>query len=228
MVKIKPHYLGHRQRLRNKFRSTGKKGLNDYELFELLLTYAIPRKDVKAIAKQLLKRHRTLMNVFDQDYEKLETIDGIGEAASTLIHLVKECMIAYLEPEADTAPVINTPEKILDYLKAEIGNLKRECFMLVCLDASLHFIHKDILTIGTTNQAYVYPREVIRVALSKNASGLILIHNHPSGTLKPSDEDTQLTNMITDIASKMGITVHDHIIVTSKGAFSMKEGKCLT
>ncbi len=222
-----PHYTGHRKRLRNRFRSTGRKGLNDYEMLELLLTYALPRKDVKPMAKDILAKYGSLANVLDTDMEELESNAGVGEYASTLIHLVKEFMLTYLEPVEPNVPILSTPERLYDYIKTEIGNTKKECFMVVCLDAGLHLLRKDIITTGTTDHAHVYPREVIRYALSNNASGIILVHNHPSGTLMASQDDLNLTERLRGIALPLGITIHDHLIVTNQGVYSIRENRCI-
>ncbi|MCD6280645.1 MAG: DNA repair protein RadC [Deltaproteobacteria bacterium] len=221
------HYVGHRKRLRERFRSAGRKGLADYELLELLLTYALPRKDIKPMAKQIIAKYGSLANILDLDMDELESNPGIGEYAATLIRLVKECMVAYLEPAEANMPLLNTPQKLYDYIKVEIGNTRKECFMVVCLDAGLHLLRADILTTGTTDHAHVYPREVIRYALSNNASGLILVHNHPSGTMKPSSDDIKLTERLKEIASPLGISIHDHLIVTRQGVFSIRESRCI-
>ena len=218
------HYLGHRQRLKERFRRSGRTGLEDYELLELLLAYAIPRRDTKPLAKGLIARYGSFANVLDQDPATLEGTGGIGPHASTLIRLLRACMNRYLEPDASGMPVLTSPERVTRYIRSELGGEPRELFLLLCLNSAGALIHKEIIAHGTVNQATVYPREVIRTALMHNAAALILVHNHPSGSMSPSVHDEHLTQMLTDLSRELGITVHDHLIVTRQAAFSMKLG----
>jgi DNA repair protein RadC len=219
-----PHHAGHRQRLRARFRKSGRQALQDYELLELLLGYAVPRRDTKPLAKEIIERFGSVQAFFDAPYGQIEAVEGMGEYASTLIRLVKACMNRYLEPSADGEFVITGPESVIGYLKSEIGGSPREQFMLLCLNSAGRLIHSQVMTEGTVDAAHIYPREVVRTALEKNASALILVHNHPSGTLKASEQDMQLTRLLTDICSRVGIAVHDHLIVSRSGAYSIKTG----
>jgi DNA repair protein RadC len=220
------HYLGHRKRLRERFRKKGRAALEDYELLELLLGYALPRRDTKPIAKALMEHSKSLRRVIDEPFEELEAREGVGEYASTLIKLVKACMSRCLEPgEADRAETLDNPEKVLKFLKAEIGGEGSEHFMLLCLDSAGRLIHTEHLARGTVNMAHVYPREVFKTALVKGASAVILIHNHPSGTLSPSSHDERLTRALSELGEGLGVAVHDHIIVTRDRAFSIKLGR---
>jgi DNA repair protein RadC len=220
------HYLGHRKRLRERFRKKGRAALEDYELLELLLGYALPRRDTKPIAKALLERSKSLRRVMDEPVDELEASEGVGEYASTLIKLVKACMSRCLEPgEADRAEVLDNPEKVVNFLRAEIGGEASEHFLLLCLDPSGRLIHTEHLARGTVNMAHVYPREVFRTALIKGASAVILVHNHPSGNLTPSSHDERLTKTLSELGEGLCITVHDHIIVTRDSAYSLKLGR---
>jgi len=221
----KPLYFGHRKRLREKFRAVDRDGLSDYELLELLLSYAIPRYDTKPLAKRLIKQFGSFANVLDQGYDELESMKGLGENSSTLIKLVKAAIPQYFEPDSRNTPVLNSPEKVIDFIRAEIGNKKKEFFMLLCLNTAGRLIHKEIISKGTINQAHVYPREIIKTALLKNSSAIILVHNHPSGNLKPSSHDEKLTSAINEICSSLGIILHDHLIVSKDQAYSIKYGR---
>lgn len=228
MKESTPHYLGHRKRLRERFRKSGRGALQDYELLELLLGYAIPMKDTKPLAKDMIKRSGTLRKIFDGSFDDLEENIGVGEYTSTLIRLIKECISRYLAPEGkDAATPLDNPEAVIRYMQAEIGGEKNENFVLLCLDSAGRLIHTERLSKGTVNTAHVYPREVFRTAIIKGASALILVHNHPSGTLTPSSHDERLTRSLSDLGDELGIAVHDHIIVTGGKAYSIKLGRII-
>ena len=219
---LKPHYTGHRSRLKVRFRTSGRKALADHELLELLLGYAIPRKDTKPIAKALLERFGTFQAVLDAPYAHLEEVDGVGTHASTLIALFRAGMSRYLEPSTETATVISGPEDVADHVRTAIGGSTTEQFMLVCLNAAGRLIHSRVIAEGTVDAAHIYPREVLKTAMNCNATALILAHNHPSGTLAPSEQDRRLTSLLSDACSQVGITLHDHLIVTRSGVYSIR------
>ncbi|MFY9399029.1 MAG: DNA repair protein RadC [Desulfomonilia bacterium] len=225
MSKQSSHSDGHRSRLRTRFLSAGREALSDYELLELLLGYAIPRRDTKPLAKELLKEYGSLRRIFDEPAGELMDRKGLGEYSVALIRLVKACMSRCLEPVGESAPVLDSPEAVLRYVRAEIGGEKSEHFLLLCLNAAGRLIHLERLCRGTVNMAHVYPREVFRTALARGASALILIHNHPSGTLSPSVHDERLTRALTELGEGLGIPVHDHIIVTRDQAYSIRLGR---
>jgi DNA repair protein RadC len=221
------HYSGHRKRLRARFRSAGRKGLGDYELLEMLLAYAIPQRDTKPLAKNLIERFGTFHNIFDENPDELESVSGIGEYASTLIQLSKACMNQYMEPVGDAGIALSSPEAVLDYVRVVFGNKNKEFFILLCLNTAGRVVHVQEMSEGTVNMAHVYPREILKTALLKNASAVILVHNHPSGSLSPSSHDEKLTDTLSDASLHLGITVHDHIIVTKDSAYSIKMGKVI-
>lgn len=240
----KPHYYDHRQRLKDKYKSRGRNAFADYEILELLLTYAIPRKDVKPIAKDLINKFGSLRNVFDQSIEELEKVSGIGDSSSILLKLIKDLTILYFEPDMNKKIFLSSPEAvseflseelsiILDsdtqsYLQAELGDQGREFFMILCLNSANQLIHKEILFSGTVDQAQVYPREIVKIALLKNATSVILVHNHPSGNSKPSRDDIFLTERLEDIAKEFNIRIHDHIVVSKEKVFSIKANRFLS
>ncbi len=225
MTDEKPHYRGHRKRLRERFRKAGKDALQDYEILELLLGYAVVQKDTKPIAKDLIDHFGNLRRIFDESPEELESRKGIGEYAGTLIKLVKACMSRCLAPCEDADITLDSPEAVLRYIQSEIGGEKNEHFLLLCLNSAGNLIYTEHLSKGTVNMAHVYPREVFKTALMKGATSLILIHNHPSGTLTPSSHDERLTRSLTELGDQLGIPVHDHIIVTRDQAYSIKLGR---
>jgi DNA repair protein RadC len=212
-------------RLKARLRRAGAGALSDYELIELLLCYAIGRRDTKPMAKALLERFRSLRAVLDAAPIQLEKTPGIGPHASTLLSLVKALLIRYLEPEEETAPVLSGPESVADYLRGSLGSEPRERFMILCMNASGRLVHHAVISEGTVDAACVYPREVIRTAIEADAVSIILVHNHPSGALKPSEQDIRLTRELSDLCRRMGITLNDHFVVSRHGLYSITLGR---
>src|SRR5436853_6046534 len=223
----KPHYIEHRKRLRERFIRAGPDGLQDYELLELLLTYAIPRVDVKPVAKSLLKRHGGLAGVLDAPQNELESEPGLGTESAVLIRLINEMCSAYLKEGASQRDVLSSPEAVVNFARAQIAGLPHEAFMLIFLNTKNEMIDSEIVQEGTVDRATVYPRRVIEAALSRHASSLILVHNHPSGHPDPSAEDKVLTRTILEAARTMDIRVLDHIIVGRRGHFSFAENRLM-
>jgi DNA repair protein RadC len=242
-TKKEPHYTGHRERLKKKCRASGRKALADYEILELLLGYAIPRKDVKELAKSLIDQFGSFKKVFDEPVENLEKVKGLGGHSALMIKLVKECMVQYLEPDTSEKITLSSPEAVSDflqknislfseddlhnYLRAELGNQQREFFMVLCLNSGNQLIHKQVMFAGTIDQAQVYPREILKIALLKNAASIILVHNHPSGNSKPSEDDIALTRRLESISKEFGLRIHDHIVVSGDHAFSIRANRLL-
>jgi DNA repair protein RadC len=219
----KPHYLEHRKRLREKFQKAGAEGLHDYELLELLLTYALPRKDVKPIAKVLLDRFDGLAGVLDATQHELEEIKGLGPNSATLIRLVKELCTVYLAERAKEKDVLSSPQAVVDFARSKLAGLPHEAFMVIYLNTKNEVIEHEVIHEGTVDRAVVYPRKIIESALAHHAVGLILVHNHPSGYPDPSEEDKQLTRAAVEAARTVDIRVLDHIIVGKNGYFSFRE-----
>lgn len=214
---------GHRSRLREKFLAVGRDGLHDYEMLELLLTYAIPRHDVKPVAKELLSRFGNLNGVLDAEVGELCEQRGIGTWSACLIKLVRALMASYLKAEAKRKVTISSPRDLADFISAQLGGLKEEQFCVIYLDSQNHLMEMDTLQRGTVNQAIVYPRQVLERALERKASCLILVHNHPSGTVTPSEADIRLTKAVVAAARTMDIIVHDHIILGDGTIYSFRE-----
>lgn len=218
-----PHYKKHRQRLKKKFFESGVAAFHDHEVMELLLSYAIPRKDVKPLAKELLNKFGSLKGIMDAEKDSLEKIKGIGAHAAILIKLIKEMGSLYLKEKAKEKPQITCTSELIDYCKSYMGGLKDERFCVIYLDAQNRITDIETVQEGIVNQAVVYPRKVLENALKQKASAVILVHNHPSGHVKPSDADIRLTKTIQDTARILDIIVHDHIIIGENRFFSFRE-----
>ena len=218
-----PHYKDHRQRLKKKFSESGVDAFHDYEVLELLLSYAIPLKDVKPLAKELISRFGSLKGIMDAEKDSLEKVKGIGAHTAILIKLIKETGIIYLKEKAKEKAQITCTSELLDYCKTYMGGLKDEKFCVIYLDAQNRMTDIETIQEGIVNQAVVYPRKVLENALKKKASAVILVHNHPSGHVKPSDADIRLTKTIQETAKILDIIVHDHIIIGENRFFSFRE-----
>lgn len=223
MTELSPYYKDHRRRLRSRFASSGLEAFHDYEVLEILLTYSIPRKDTKPVAKRLLKNFKSLRGVMDAKPSDLEKVEGIGSHSVMLIKLIKDINSLYLKEKAMERPQITCTQELLDYCKNSMGGLKDEHFAVVYLDAQNRIIDVATINEGIVNQAVVYPRKVMENALQKKASAIILVHNHPSGHTRPSDADIRLTRTIRETAGALDIVVHDHIIIGENRVFSFRE-----
>lgn len=219
----KPGYLGHRKRIRERFQQAGTTGMHDYEILELLLTYALPRIDVKPLAKELIRRFGGISPVLDAERKELQEVAGIGPISSTLIRLVKEVCAAYLAEKAQRRTVLSSPQAVLDFARMKLAGLPHEVFMVIFLNAKNKILHHAVIHEGTVDRAVIYPRRIIEEALAHHAAGLIFVHNHPSGDIEPSPEDKQLTAALVDAAGAIDLRVLDHIIVGREGHFSFLE-----
>jgi DNA repair protein RadC len=226
--KPKLHYREHRQRLKEKYLEVGLEGFHDYEIVEFLLTYGIPQKDVKPLAKELIHRFGGLKGVIDADIDALQQVKGIGSHTAILIKLVKDVGSFYLLQKAQDRPQVSCTAELLNFCKTSMGALKDEEFRVCYLDAQNKIITFETIQEGVVNQAVVYPRKVLEKALQCKASAIILVHNHPSGHVRPSDADIRLTRTIQDIARALDILVHDHIIIGENRFFSFREEGLMT
>lgn len=218
----KPHHLGHRARLRERFLKTGGDGLPDYELLELVLFAAQPRGDVKPLAKRLLATFGTFAQVVSAPAESLRKIDGMGDAAIVAVKATQAAALRLLSEEAREAPVISSWKKLLDYCRAAMAREKNEQFRLLFLDQKNRVIADEVQQRGTVNHTPVYPREVVKRALELSASAIIMVHNHPSGDPTPSRADIDMTRQVRDAAEKLGIALHDHVIIAGNEHVSLK------
>lgn len=213
---------GHRERLRKKYLQSGIGSLHDYEQLELLLTFVIPRKDVKPVAKNLLKTFKSFSRVFDAPLEELCAVDGIGENTAILLKLVKDNCGKYLEDKAVRTDIVANPAAVIDFVRMELSGLQQETFMIIYLNVKNHVIDYET-SHGTVDYAAVYPRNIVQGALRRNASAIIMVHNHPSGQCDPSKEDIALTATVKAACKTISINLLDHIIVGKSGYTSMAE-----
>jgi len=219
-----PDHIGHRERLKTRFKTAGATALADYELLELLLTYAIPRKDVKPIAKRLLKTYGNLATLVATPAAKLATEKGLGTSSALFLNLLHATMVHTRETETVAKDIIQNRLQLIDYLYAKMSTLPREEFHVLYLDSKNHILAHEVLFTGTINASAVYPREVMKIALDKGATGLVLAHNHPSGNPTPSSADEELTLHINQLATGMSITLHDHFIIGNGAHYSFLDG----
>ncbi|GGF61118.1 DNA repair protein RadC [Terasakiella brassicae] len=218
----KPHYIGHRKRLRARFLKTGSESLHDYELIELLLFGAIPRGDVKPLAKRLITTFGSFAEVISADARTLGLEDGLGEAAVCALKIAQAGAIRLAQEQVMNKPVLSSWQMLLDYCRASMAYHGVEQFRLLYLNRKNVLIADELQQRGTIDHTPVYPREVIKRALELEASALIMVHNHPSGDTSPSPADIDMTKRIKSIARPLNIEIHDHVIVSRKGYYSFK------
>jgi DNA repair protein RadC len=218
-----PHYLGHRERLRERFLHA----LHDYEMLELILFRAIPRRDVKPLAKELLKKFGSLAEVIAAPVERLKEVGGLGEAAITDLKIVHAAATQLTRGAVQQRQVLSSWSNVLDYCRAAMGFESKEHFRILFLDKGNHLIADEQHQTGTVDHTPVYPREVVKRALELSATAVILVHNHPSGDPTPSRADIEMTRAIVEVARPLGIAVHDHVIVGKHGHASLKALKLM-
>ncbi len=221
-VKEKPHYTGHRKRLRERFLHNGPEALADYEILEMILFPAKPVGDVKPMAKALLDGFGSFGQVLLATPQELMKVKGVNEAAIVAIKTAKAAAELLLKEEVADRPVIKSWTQLLDYCRLHIGHNQHEEFHVLFLDQKLQLLADERQQKGTVDHTPVYPREVIKRALEIGASSLILVHNHPSGDVNPSKADVEVTRQIIDAGRPLGIEVHDHLIIGAKKHFSFK------
>ncbi len=211
---------GHRQRLRERFHKTGMQGFSDHEKVELLLTFAIPRKDCKPHAKRLLIRFETFSGVLDAPHAELITVEGIGRMAATMIKCVKALAEAYLQDGVQVKRRIMGPEDVVDYLRMALGGAREEAVYLLLLDTQNQLISIENVGQGTIDEAPIYIRNIVSLVLHKHAKHVILVHNHPSGDVRPSPSDKHVTRKLKEALALFDMALHDHIIVGAKSFYS--------
>jgi DNA repair protein RadC len=217
-----PDHSGHRQRLRERFRKDGSDALPDYELLELVLFRALPRRDTKGIAKRLLARFGSFAEVVNAPEPRLTEVDGVGQSVVTEFKLVRAAALRMMRSEIVSRPALSSWKQVIDYLLAAQSYEHREQFRILFLDKRNKLIADEIQGEGTVDHTPVYVREVVKRALELSATAIILVHNHPSGDPTPSRADIDMTKQIISSAAPLGIAVHDHIIVGREGHASLK------
>lgn len=220
--KKRPHYHGHRDRLRERFRAAGPDALPDYELLELVLFRAVPRGDMKPLAKELIAKFGSFAEAIHAPEARLAEVKGVGDAIITEIKLVAASANRIAKGELRQRPVLSSGGAVIDYCRAAMAFAEKEQFRILFLDKKNQLIADEVQQTGTVDHTPVYPREVVKRALELSATAIILVHNHPSGDPTPSNADVQMTKQIVDIAKPLGIAIHDHIIVGRNGHATLK------
>ena len=223
----KPHFLGHRERLRERFREAGPEALPDYELLEMVLFRAIKRGDTKPLAKSLIAKFGSFAEVISATPERLMEVDGVGEATTTELKLVRAAALRLMKGQIINRPLLSSWSTILEYCRAAMAFQDKEQFRILFLDKKNQLIADEVQQEGTVDHTPVYTREVMKRALELSASAIILAHNHPSGDPTPSFADIDMTRKIIEAGQKLGITVHDHVIIGRQGHTSFRASKLI-
>jgi len=213
---------GHRERLRQRLRDGGGDALLDHELIEYLLALAIPRRDTKPLARLLLREFGGIEGVMTADWAALERVPGMGDTSVAAIKVAQAASLRLLRSRVAEQPVLGSWQSVLDYLRADMAWLGIERVRVLHLNSRNMLIRDEKMADGSIDQAAIYTREVIKRAMELGSTSLILVHNHPSGNPAPSRQDIEITRHIAEAGKRMGISVHDHIIVGTDGHSSMR------
>jgi DNA repair protein RadC len=217
-----PHFHGHRDRLKARFRDAGADTLQDYELLELILFQSVPRRDTKPLAKALLARFGSFSEVLAAPEERLKEVDGVGDAVAHQLKVLLATAQRFARDPIHRKAVLDSWAAVVDYCRAAMAFAPIEQFRILFLDRKNQLIADEVQQSGTVDHTPVYPREVVKRALELSATALILVHNHPSGDPTPSRADIDMTKSVVEIAKPLGIAVHDHIIVGKQGHASFR------
>jgi DNA repair protein RadC len=217
-----PHYHGHRERLRERFRDVGADALSDYELLEMVLFRALPRRVVKPLAKILIEKFGSFAEVVHAPTTRLQEVSGLGDAAITEVKLIAAAASRVAKGQLKQRTILSSWTTVIEYCRSSMAFADKEQFRILFLDKRNQLIADELQQVGTIDHTPVYPREVVKRALELSATAIIMVHNHPSGDPTPSTADIQMTKTIIGIASPLGISVHDHIIVGKNGHASLK------
>ncbi len=216
------HSVGHRERIRDRLLISKSGSLTDTELMEILLCIALPRRNTKILAKDLLKKYGNFSKTIAAEPESLLSIKGVGKSVLSCFKLIREGAIMLAREEIKNKPVISSWQKLLDYCRISIGHLEKEVFMVMYLNSQNELIDQELQEHGTVDQISIYPREITKRALLLNASAVILVHNHPGGSSKASKSDIETTKKISSALSPFNIRIHDHVIISNKNFLSFK------
>jgi DNA repair protein RadC len=224
-----PHYLGHRQRLRERFLKSGLEGFADYEVVELLLTLAIPRADVKDSAKHLIARFGTLRGILDAPIEELQGVNGIGSVAPVALKIIRAAATLYLQQSAEGTNLAADHESLAAFWRMRIGANPNKAFEVAYLDSACRLLHDGVVRLeeGTIDRAAIYPRRVVESALRRGAAAIVLAHNHPNRDVRPSEQDKLLTRALVMAAETVQLKIVDHLIVSPDESFSFKKAGLL-
>jgi DNA repair protein RadC len=222
-----PHYHGHRERLRERFCAAGADALSDYELMEMVLFRALPRRDVKPLAKALIGKFGSFAEAVHAPEARLREVAGLGGSTIIEIKLIAAAASRVARGQLKQRTVLASWASVIDYCRTAMAFADKEQFRILFLDKRNQLISDEVQQVGTIDHTPVYPREVVKRALELSATAIIMVHNHPSGDPTPSQADVQMTRAIVDIARPLGISVHDHIIVGKNGHASLKGMKLI-
>lgn len=217
-----PHYHGHRDRLRERFLAGGPEAMADYEILELVLFMAIPRRDIKPLAKTLIARFGNLAGVLNAPVAELRKCEGLSDTSITALKAIQAAAHRMMKQEVMHQPILNSWARLMDYCAATMAHDTRENFRLLFLNKKNELIADEIQQTGTVDHTPAYPREIMKRALELGATAMILCHNHPSGDPTPSQADIEMTRAIAAAGQTFGIVIHDHIVVSKKGTRSFK------
>lgn len=217
-----PHYAGHRKRLRERFLKGGADALPDYEMLELVLFLALPRQDAKPLAKALIEKFGTFADAIAADPKALKEVPGVGETVIAALKTVEGAALRLSRQRLMDKPVLSHWQALLDYLHASMAYTGNEQFRILFLNKKNMLIADEVQQKGTVDHTPVYPREIIKRALELHATAIIMVHNHPSGDPTPSSADIDMTKEVRDAGEKMGIVLHDHVIVARDGSTSFR------
>ena len=217
-----PHYHGHRERLRERFHGAGPDALSDYELLEMVLFTAQPRRDMKPLAKSLLKKFGSFGEVIHAPEARLREVKGVGDVTINGLKVIAAAASRIAKGELTQRTMLSSWANVIDYCRTSMAFADKEQFRILFLDKRNQLIADEVQQVGTVDHTPVYPREVIKRALELSATAIILVHNHPGGDPTPSRADIEVTRVIVEVAKPLGITVHDHIIVGKDGHASLK------
>jgi DNA repair protein RadC len=222
-----PDYFGHRSRVREKFLQSLGKELHDYELLEILLFAANSRGDTKPLAKKLIAEFGDISSIVNADIDRLRSLEGVSGAAIVQLKLIAEIIQRVLKKSAKTNPVLNNWQAVLDYAFAGLKNLNYEVFRVLFLDKKHQLIEDELVNIGENDHVVVSTKMIVKKALLLSASSIILMHNHPTGELKPSMADIKITNEIAASLKNLQIKIFDHLIISAYGHYSFREAGLL-
>ena len=222
-----PSYLGHRERLRTRFMQGGPEAMPDYELLELVLFSAIPRRDTKDLAKRLIARFGSFAEVVNASDALLKEINGVSDRVVVELRVVRAAALRLMQRQVIDKPALGSWNDVLEYCRAVMGYETREQFRILFLDKKNRLIADEVQGEGTVDHTPVYVREVVKRALELSATAIVLVHNHPSGDTSPSTADIEMTRHIINVAKPLNIVVHDHIIVGRQGYTSFRGKKLI-
>ena len=220
MSKGRKPYEGHRSRLRQRFQNAGFQGFHDYEIMELMLTYAIPRKDTKPVAKALIAQFKNIRNILDAPEERLSKVEGMGENSALFIRLLRELVAEYFKELAAERRSFKMLDELVTYLRAIIGSKTNEVVHVLYLNSRNELLYSEDLGEGTVSEAVAFPRKIVEGALRHNATSVMLAHNHPGGLAEPSDNDDRLTESVKKALSTVGVGLQEHVIISDDTFYS--------